>query len=61
MVPILLVLLGAVVAGLCASAIMTWASSRSPLCNMVLGGVLAVGVLAGAIVIACSLARAAYP
>lgn len=60
-VAILLALIAVVVAGLAASAVMTWASSRSAIWNMLFGGVLAVGVLAGALVIAYLLTRAAYP
>jgi hypothetical protein len=44
-----------------ASAIMSWASSRSAVWNMVFGGVLALAVLGAALVIAILLTRAAYP
>ena len=58
---ILLLLIAVAVVGLAASAVMSWASDRSALWNMVFGGVLALAVLAGAIVIAYFLTRAAYP
>ena len=58
---IALVLIAVVVVGLAASAVMTWASDRSALWNMVFGGVLALAVMAGALVIAYLLTRAAYP
>jgi len=61
LVIIVLVLIAVVVVGLAASAVMTWASSRSALWNMVFGGVLALAVMAGALVIAYLLTRAAYP
>jgi hypothetical protein len=44
-----------------ASAIMSWASNRSPLFNMAVGALLALGVLGGAILIALLLARAWLP
>jgi hypothetical protein len=44
-----------------ASVVMAWASSRSALWNMAFGGVLALAVLAGAVLIAFLLTRAAYP
>jgi hypothetical protein len=47
--------------GLIASAVMSWASNRSAVWNMVFGGVLALAVLAGALIIAILLTRAAYP
>jgi uncharacterized membrane protein YeaQ/YmgE (transglycosylase-associated protein family) len=55
------VLIAACVCGVIASAIMSWASNRSALFNMVFGGVLAVGVLAAALIIAFLLTQAAYP
>ena len=58
---ILLVFAAACLFGLIASVVMTWASNRSPLWNMVFGGVLALAVLAGALVIAILLTRTAYP
>ncbi len=61
LVIIVLVLIAVVVVGLAASAVMTWASDRSALWNMVFGGVLALAVMAGALVIAYLLTRAAYP
>ena len=61
LVIIVLVLIAVVVVGLAASAVMTWASGRSALWNMVFGGVLALAVMAGALVIAYLLTRAAYP
>ena len=59
-VSVVLVLIAVVVVGLGASAVMSWASGRSALWNMAFGGVLAVAVLAGALVIAFLLTRAAY-
>jgi hypothetical protein len=47
--------------GLIASVIMSWASDRSALWNMVIGGVLALAVLVSALGIAVLLTRAAYP
>ena len=47
--------------GFLASLVMSWASDRSALWNMVFGGILAFAVLAGALVIAYFLTRRAYP
>jgi hypothetical protein len=58
---ILIVLASACVFGVIASMIMVWASNRSPLWNMLLGGVLARAVLGGALIIAFLLTRAAFP
>ena len=58
---ILAVLIAVCICGVLASAIMSWASNRSALFNMVFGGILAVGVLAAALIIAFLLTQAAYP
>jgi ABC-type Mn2+/Zn2+ transport system permease subunit len=55
------VIAGACVFGVLASVVMGWASNRSALWNMVFGGVLALAVLAGAVIIAFLLTRAAFP
>jgi hypothetical protein len=61
LVTILLVMVAVGVLAALASVVMAWASNRSALWNMALGGVLALAVLAGALVIAFLLTRAAYP
>lgn len=58
MATILAIAAVACVAAAGASVVMSWASNQSPLWNMVLGGVLAVVVLGGAILIAIWMARA---
>jgi ABC-type Mn2+/Zn2+ transport system permease subunit len=58
---ILLICLGACIAGMLASVVMVWSSNRSALFSMLVGGLLAVGVLACALLIAWLLTRAAYP
>lgn len=60
-VTILIVIAGGCVFGIIASVVMSWASTRSALWNMMFGGILAFGVLAGALIIALVLARTAYP
>ena len=61
LVTILVVIASAAVLGLLASVVMSWASNRSALFNMVLGAMLAVAVLAGALIIAYLMTRATYP
>ena len=58
---IMAVLAAVVVGGIIASAVMSWASNRSALFNMFFGGILAVGVIAAALIIAFLLTRATYP
>ena len=60
-VTILAVMVAAGVLAALASVVMAWASNRSALWNMAFGGVLALAVLVGALVIAFLLTRAAYP
>ena len=59
-VAIILVSVAACALAAVASFVITRASNRSALSNMVLGGVLALAVLAGAIFIAFFMARAMY-
>lgn len=61
MLVILPIFLGACIAGMLASMVMVWSSNRSALFSMLVGGLLAVGVLACALLIAWLLTRAAYP
>ena len=56
-----LIVIAACAFGFLASLVMSWASNRSALWNMVFGGVLAFAVLAGALLIAYLLTRRAYP
>lgn len=56
-----LIVVTACVFSLLASLVMSWASNRSALWNMVFGGVVAFALLAGALIIAYFLTRAAYP
>jgi hypothetical protein len=58
---IALVMVAAGILAMLASVVMSWASNRSALWNMVLGTVLAVAVLGGALMIAFLLTDAAYP
>jgi hypothetical protein len=58
---VLLIFLGACIAGMLASMVMVWSSNRSALFSMLVGGLLAVGVLVCALLIAWLLTRAAYP
>jgi hypothetical protein len=58
---VLLIFLGACIAGMLASMVMVWSSNRSALFSMLVGGLLAVGVLICALLIAWLLTRAAYP
>jgi hypothetical protein len=60
LIPVLILIAGGVLAVL-ASIVMSWASNRSSLWNMMLGGVLAVAVLAGALIIAYLFTRLADP
>ena len=61
MAVILMILLGVCACGVVASVVMVWASNRSALSSMIVGGVLAVVVLACALLIAYLITRAAYP
>ena len=61
LVQILVVVAGACLFGVLTSALMSWASNRPALWNMVFGGFLALAVLAGALLIAFVLTRATYP
>ena len=61
MLVILLIFLGACITGMLASMVMVWSSNRSALFSMLVGGLLAVGVLACALLIAWLLTRVAYP
>ena len=58
---IMAVLSAVCICGAIASAIMSWASNRSALFNIVFGGILAAAVLAAAVIIAFLLTQAAYP
>jgi len=60
-VTILVIAAAASMLALLASVVMAWASNRSPLWNMAFGGVCALAVMAGALIIAFLLTRAAYP
>jgi uncharacterized membrane protein YeaQ/YmgE (transglycosylase-associated protein family) len=61
LISILIVVASAAVLGMLASVVMSWASNRSALFNMILGAVLALAVLAGALTIALFMTRAMYP
>ena len=56
-----LIVIAACAFGFLTSLVMSWASNRSALWNMVFGGVLAFAVLAGALLVAYFLTRRAYP
>jgi ABC-type Mn2+/Zn2+ transport system permease subunit len=58
---LLVIAVAACVVGLAASVVMAWAGNRSALFNMAFGGFLASAVLAGGVLIAYCLTRAAYP
>jgi ABC-type Mn2+/Zn2+ transport system permease subunit len=58
---LLAIAVAASIVGLAASVVMAWASNRSALFNMAFGGLLAVAVLAGGVLIAYLLTRVAYP
>ena len=58
---ILIAIAGACAVGLLASAVMAWASKRSPVWNMVFGAGLAILILAGALIAAALLTRRAFP
>ena len=61
MITTLLILGAAGGIAIVASIVMTWASRRSAIWSMLLGGVLAVVALIGALIIALLLTRAAFP
>jgi ABC-type Mn2+/Zn2+ transport system permease subunit len=61
LVTLLVIALATCVVGLAASVVMAWASNRSALFNLAFGGVLALAVLAGGVLIAYLLTRVAYP
>ena len=61
MITIAAIVFGAGAIGVIASIVMARAANRSPLFNMVLGAILALAVLAGAILIAYLMTRAFYP
>ena len=61
MITIAAIVFGAGAVGIVASIVMSRASNQSALFNMVLGGVLAVAVLAGALIIAYLLTQAMFP
>ena len=57
----ILLIAGAGAIAVAASVVMMWASNRSALWNMVFGAALAVAVLAGVLLAALLLSRAAFP
>ena len=58
----LLLIAGAACAlGVGASVVMTWASGRSALANMVFAGLLLIAVLLGALAIALVMTQSVYP
>jgi hypothetical protein len=57
----ILTLISACVLAVLASIVMSWASNRSALWNMAFGGVLALAVLVGALIIAYVFAWMVYP
>ena len=61
LVTVLIVIGGACLFGVLTSIVLSWASNRSALWNMAFGGILALAVLAGALIIAIVLARTTYP
>jgi hypothetical protein len=61
LITVLVIVAAACGLAMMASVVMTWASHRSAVWSMLLGGVLALAVLAGAVIIALLLTRAAYP
>jgi hypothetical protein len=61
MITIAAIVFGAGAIAAVASIVMSRASDRSALFNMVLGGVLAFAVLAGALIIAWLMTRAVFP
>ena len=60
MLTYLFILVGACAIALGASAVMSWASNRSPLWNMALGGVLAFLVFVGVLVFAYFFTRSSF-
>jgi hypothetical protein len=60
-VVIVLILAGACVLGIAASVVMSWASNRSALWNMVFSGVLVFTVFAALALVVIVLTRAAFP
>jgi hypothetical protein len=61
LITILLVAAGACVFGIAASVVMSWASNRSPVWNMVFAGVVVVAFFAGLAVTLFLVTRAAFP
>jgi hypothetical protein len=61
MITIAAIVFGAGLIGVVASFVMSRAADRSALFNMVLGAILALAVLAGAVIIAWLMTRAYYP
>ncbi len=61
LIPILVAAVAACAFGVAASIVMARASNRSGLWNMLFGGVLALALMAGALMIAYLLTRAVYP
>ena len=61
MITIAAIVFAAGAIGVIASIVMARAADRSALFNMVLGGILAIAVLAGALLIAYLMTRAVYP
>ena len=57
---LLLIVGAACVAAIGSSVIMSWASNRSALANMVLGSLLAIAVLVAALIIALLMTRATF-
>ena len=58
---VLAIVLAACGLAVLASVVMSWATRRSALWSMLIGALLAVAVLVGAVIIAFLMTRAAYP
>jgi hypothetical protein len=58
---ILIAIASACVVGLIVSAVIAWASNRSPVFNMIFGAGVAILILAGALIAAALLTRRAFP